>query len=532
MAMVVLFFLSLYIGVLAAILILFIFGSLLLLLLAGMRGMEIFYLQKQARGLFKRVQSAYTDQTFTSWIDWPVKAQTRKAIEAAKKTNPGQEMVIGRIDNDGRVLGLFGELPGLKNTSEADFEKKRQYLLEIVLINDQVLVRKDFCNNRFSFVREWYNLITLYGQANVPAVYKVDENRFWLYKNLIPGRTIRDILVDADAKILTVQTKNDPELMELNKASRIEAVWGRGRRYIKSSFSNKFMSELEDQLDKIHACGVTGVSLTFGNIIVDSKNSIPWFIDFDRARVHRSTSGLIFAYRRDQDRVKFNKIYGRDLMTEQSAREALVKHVHDEPGWYAPVEFGGGLTIGGFWSTDSGIGRWKFLNKDVVAPLVVGKRVLDLGCNDGVMSMMMLRSGAREVIGVEISPVFTERAKFVHKIFEWRDMKKYSFHTYNCNMLKILEADWGRFDLVTAFASLYYLQAEDMAKVVRKVSELVPVMILQAKTDTRAEAAEDKARKSSVAFLKELLEDNGFPKVETFGPPNYNRPLLVGRRDS
>lgn len=275
---------------------------------------------------------------------------------------------------------------------------------------------------------------------------------------------------------------------------------------------------------------MTGASLTYGNIVIDSKSN-PCFVDFNCARVHRSTSSLIFAYMRNHDRVKFNKVYGTHLMTEQSARAALAKHTHHEPFWYAPVDFGGGLAIGGFWSADSGTGRWKFFNKEIVAPLVVGKRVLDLGSNNGAMPMMMLRSGASEVIGVEISQVFTEKAKLVRKIFEWRDMRKYSFKVYNCDMLEVIQADWGRFDVVTAFASLYYLQEEDMAKVVRKISELAPVMVIQAKADTRPEAAEDKARKSSVAFLKKLLEDNGFSRVEAFAPSNYNRPLLVGRRN-
>lgn len=527
----VLVILSVLFGLLNAILNLLILGGIILLLWIGLGRIQISRLQRQAKILFKKAQSTYTEGTFTSWAQWPIEAHIRKAIEAVRKNSPDQEVVIGRIDNDGRVLGLFGELPGWKNIIEADFEKPPRYLLDIVLVEGKVLIRKDFCGERFSFVHEWYNLITLYGKANVPAIYKVDENHSWLYKNLIPGRTIRDILVDAGAKILTVQTKNDPELAGLEQTSRIEAVWARGKTYIQPCLSERFMSELENQLDKIHACGVTGVSLTFGNIIVDSKSSIPWLIDFDRARAHLSTSSQIFAYRRDQDRIKFNKIYGHHLITEQSARDVLAKHARSESGWYAPVDFGGGLTIGGFWSVDSGTGRWEFLNKDVMAPLVVGKRVLDLGSNNGTMSMMMLRSGAREVIGVEISPIFAERAKLVHRIFEWRDTRKYSYKVYNCNMLKILQADWGRFDIVTAFASLYYLEADDMAKVVRKVSKLAPIMVLQAKADTRSEAADDKARKSSVIFLKKLLQDNGFPKVEVFGPSYYNRPLLVGRRN-
>jgi hypothetical protein len=68
-----------------------------------------------------------------------------------------------------------------------------------------------------------------------------------------------------------------------------------------------------------------------------------------------------------------------------------------------------------------------------------------------------------------------------------------------------------------------------MAAVVRRARELAPLMVLQANTATRAEAAEDKAAKSSLEFLAHLLRENGFPAIETFAPPGYARPLLVGR---
>ena len=522
---------SALLGLLNAILNLLLLGAIILLLRIGLLRIRISCLRREAKILFEKARSTYSDGTFTSWRQWPVEDSTRKAVEAARKNNPEEEIIIGRIDNDGRITGPFGDLPGWSNISEADFEKKHRYLLEIVLAGDNLLVRKDFRGRRFSFVHEWHNLSILYGKANIPAIYRVDENRCRLYKNLIPGRTVRDGLVYAGAKILTVQTKDDPELTKLDANSRIEAVWARGRAHLHSCFPGRFIFELENQLDRIHACGITGVSLTFGNVIADSKNSTPWLIDFDRARTHCSTSSPIFAFRRNQDRIKFNKIYGGHLITEESARQALAKNASGKSGWYAPVDFGGGLTVGAFWSIDSGTGRWEFFNKEIMMPLVAGKRVLDLGSNNGAMSMMMLRCGAREVVGIEVSPVFAERARLIHKIFEWRDIRKYAYKIYNCDMLKILQTGWGRFDLVTALASLYYLPPEDMSRIVRKVSEISPIMILQVKTDTRPEAAEDKARKSSVGFLKEMLENNGFPKVKVISPAGYNRPLLAGRKN-
>lgn len=521
--------LSLLLDLLTAILILLASSGTGLSIWAAARKLRTRRMRKRARLLTQQLQSTCTKDAFTSWEKWPVDADTRRAVESAREANPDAETVIAKIGKDSRLLGMFGRLPDGENVGTLDFVERYQYSLASVLIGESILVRKDYHGDRVGFLREWYSLAVLSAEANVPAIYRVDEKRCRLYKNFIPGKTMNEILVDAGAKILNVQTEDDPELAPLDHARRIEAVLARGTALIPSCFSKEFLDTLEDQLNKIHAKGVVGASLTFGNIVVHADTGEPWFIDFDRAQVCRSTASRAFRYGRDKDRVKFSQIYGRDLMTETSARAALAAETAREH-WYAPIDFGNGLTVDGFWSTDSGTGRWEFLNRRIMKPLVAGKRILDLGSNNGVMPMMMLRAGAREVIGVEISSTLTQRAKLVHKIFAWRDMKKYALDVRNCDMREILQANWGQFDLVTAFNSLYYLPADDMARVVRKVSALAPLMVIQAKTDTRPSAQDNKAEKSSVAFLKALLEENGFARVDVFAPPNYSRPLLVGRR--
>ena len=64
-----------------------------------------------------------------------------------------------------------------------------------------------------------------------------------------------------------------------------------------------------------------------------------------------------------------------------------------------------------------------------------------------------------------------------------------------------------------------------MARIIQKASELAPIMVLQANTEIEPNLAE----RASVAFLKKLLEENGFPQVAIFARPNYPRPLLVGK---
>ena len=512
-----------------ALLVLLVLGGSALLCLTTLRRLELSRMEKRAREFTEAAWLAYTEDTFTRWSDLPVQASTRKAVEAARKANPNEEIVIGRIDQDGRVLGLYSQLPCLESVGEANFLERNRYNLDIVLIEDKVLVRKDYHGERKPFVREWHNLAALFGKANVPAIHHADPDRRILYMNLIPGRTMRDILVYAGAKIRDVQTRDDPQLAGLAPVERSRIKWTRGRELIASCFSEEFLSELEHQLNVIHACGMACLDVKVGNVVIDSITGVPWIVDFERVRFYRSKSSLAFTLRRDQDRINFNQIYGRNLITERSARAALAEQAAELNGWYAPIDFGHGLTVGSFWSVDAGTGRWEFLNRRIVGPLVNGKRVLDLGSNNGIMPIMMLRAGAREVVGVELSPVNVETARLLHSIYEWRDMRRYALRLHTCDMLEILQADWGDFDVVTAFCSLYYLSAEKMAQVVRKAAELAPVMIVQANTKSRSKGGNRKAEKASVPFLKNLLEDNGFPSVEIFAPTNYPRPLLVGR---
>ncbi len=468
-------------------------------------------------------------QLFTAWRDLPVEAKVRQTIEMMKTARAQDEIRLGRIDNDGRVLGVFGEIGGTHSVLEADFVERYRFPLDIVLKDDKVLVKKDFRRHEGPFVQEWYNLAMLQGKANIPAVYDADETHCILYKNFVPGETIRDILVGAGAKILNVQTDSERALAPLSEQGRLRAVARRGTRLVGSHLSESYLRKLEHQMETVHRSAVAGLSLTFGNVLVHFATGDPWLLDFEGARHFMSTRSRLFSVKRDRDRRTLNRLYGRTLLTRKLARAHLAARVAMGEILYAPVDFGDGISAGRFWSTENGTGRWDFLNNRVVAPLVVEKRVLDLGSHNGAMPMMMLRSGAREVVAVEISSTLAETARLVHRIFEWRDMRSYSLHILNCNMLELLENGWGRFDVVTMFSSLYYLSAEDMARVVRKASILASVVVIQGNSHTRPQAGDNKAFKSSLPFLRELLEGNGFPDVQVYAPRGYARPLLVGR---
>ena len=452
-------------------------------------------MRTQAGVLLAAARSTYSSATFTSWADLAVDPTTRGAIEAAMRASDSEELTIGRIDAAGRFLGLFGELPGVEPVSREDFVSRSGSGLDVVLTGGRVLACEQFQDSGTRFIRQCYHLAALYGKANVPAIHHVDEQSSRLYTNFIPGRALSS--PGGDAK-----SENRP---------RAE-LWHR----------------VEDQLDVIHSSGVAGLGLQGEGIMVD-PGSVPWFTDFRQADTFRSTSSVAFALRRDLDRMRFNRFYGRTVLTERSARSALVAQVGssvDQRSWYSTIDFGQGLVVGPIWITSHGPGRWTYLNHGVVAPLVKGKRVLDLGSNNGVLPMMMLRDGAAEVVGVELSESNVRSAVLVRRVFEWRDTRRYRFNVHHGDMLEVLDRDWGDFDVVTAFCSLYYLDAEDMARVVRRASELAPLMVLQANNLSKPS---DRREKASLTYLSALLEDNGFPRVEVHAPPGYSRPIVVGR---
>ncbi len=496
--------------------------SLQRLLLAVQRPLSL----AQLKRIVADWQRPNTDTKFTRWFDLPVADETRQAVDASAVNGP--EHLIGQIDQDGRLYGCYGDLPGLEAITQSDFILRKKYTLDVLLVDDYVLVRKEFgAANEVSFFREAATLIRLQGQASVPTLYRVDTVNHQLYLNFMPHLTMRDVLAQAGVVIRDVDVQRDTLLQGLSLADRAHAVRERAAQAVASHFSAEFLLGLEKQLELIHAQGVVKLDIKVGNVIV-AEGPSACLIDFENAQLFESTNSLAYQLKRDGDRERFNQAFSRTLLTDARARSILKAEQQKRPKWYPPIDFGYGLTVGGFWSTDTGTGRWEYLNKATLTPHLKGKRVLDLGSNVGIMPMLMLRDGAHQVVGLELETVNVERAQQVHKIFEWRDQCDYDFIIHNRNFHDIVSWDAGEFDVVTSLCSLYYLSESEMAAVVQRAAEIAPMMIIQANTSTEQVPA--KRKKASVAFLRQLLEQAGFDKIELVAPPNFTRPILIGQR--
>ena len=152
---------------------------------------------------------------------------------------------------------------------------------------------------------------------------------------------------------------------------------------------------------------------------------------------------------------------------------------------------------------------------------MAGKRVLDLGCNNGSMPLMMVRAGALAVMAVEFTPAIADLARLNARIAAWRDMRSYDIEILTGDMRLFIERDLGTFDVVTAFCSLYYLPEADMARTISKAASMNAVLILQA-----IEAVDNLPAKT--LDLHRLMRDNGYTEIAVHTPAGMARPLLVG----
>lgn len=280
--------------------------------------------------------------------------------------------------------------------------------------------------------------------------------------------------------------------------------------------------EIEHLMERAHSAGITGVSRSFGKLLRTGEGALR-FSDLTEARKHRLGS-TPFVAGRNADRRAFNRMFGASLLTEETARESnetLKAKVPERYRDYAPMDFGCGSTLGEIASTDTGNGHWDFFNRQIVAPIVNGKRVLDLGSNNGSVPSMMLRAGAREVVAVEFTRDVAELARLNARISSWRDGRPYDIQVLTGDMRVFVTEDLGQFDVVTAFCSLYYLPDEDMARIIAKAASMSAVLMLQAN-----EAIDNLPAKT--LELHRLMRENGYAEIQVHTPAGFARALLVG----
>ena len=117
--------------------------------------------------------------------------------------------------------------------------------------------------------------------------------------------------------------------------------------------------------------------------------------------------------------------------------------------WYHTIEVADGVkTI----SADGGYDPvWDFIRAHMAAVDFAGKRVLDVGCRDGMFSFEAERRGAAEIIGID-NDISTGAVEFLIPHFGSKVRME------QLNLYELHPEGFGEFDIILFFGVLYHLR--------------------------------------------------------------------------
>jgi len=277
--------------------------------------------------------------------------------------------------------------------------------------------------------------------------------------------------------------------------------------------------EVERLMNRAHAAGITGVSCSFGTLVRTGDGALA-FGDLTKARKHHPSS-VYFVASRDADRKAFNQAFGQSLPTEATTRLSLRALKGTKPERPRPPGSAASPATAAPAGSPASRGLFDFVDHRTIAPLIAGKRVLDLGSNNKSLPVIMLRAGAREVVAVELIPSIGEVSRPNARILSWRDVHPYDIQVLSGDIRLFLSEDLGSFDVVTALCSLCFLPEADMARIIQKAASMSAVLVLQAN-----DAIDNLPAKT--LDLHRMMRDNGYPEVQVHTGEGGAQPLLVG----
>lgn len=438
------------------------------------------------------------------------------------------DVLIGAFDQDNRLRSEIGPIPLLacQLVGAEGFRPRARHTLDLVVARGVVCVRKTYAD-RASFTREALALDALAGLAGVPQVVAVRTQPPTLYQSFLTGQNVGSLMAAAGAPV-SVQYRVSIAFEQPDRWSADNVAGPRAAALaaLRASVPRAVLTQAAELMDRIHERGVIIRDVKYGNLLV--TGGAPLWCDFDGAAIRRPTSWRSF-HDRAADREQFDYFFGGPVLTERRFRTAVAQLAAEKPDlFYAPIYYGHGSESSAPGSIELGSGKWHFIRPYL--PDLAGKRVLDLGCNNALLPLEMLRAGARGVTAYELNPVFARYARLNHRWFEFVDNRRYpGFELIEGYMHEACEHDWTGYDIASAFCSLYYETPEQMARIVRTLSATAEYFIVQANENAEEHDGELRER-ASLPFLSAILRDNGYPKQRLVRFPYYDRPLVIGRR--
>jgi SAM-dependent methyltransferase len=438
---------------------------------------------------------------------------------------PDKEVTLAIIDQDGFLSRQFEQFWPAPCVDAEAFLPRERFELAVVDHDGWVGVCKDFRGSEFAFVNELEAALDLVAAGcHVPAILGVDFERLSITFAYINGVVVREALAQAGAPMRDRDLR--PDRAALGDRGIQQERRGAGRRLVDQVLGGETIARIGKALLAIHRAGYALEDVKYGNVIIEARTNTPYFVDYERALPLRQFSRMTATYLRDRDADKLNELFGTDLLTAKGLRKYRLPA---GAAMYSPFYAGSGIWWGAIWNPDLGILRWRHMLAKHV-PVPNGGRVLDLGANNGFNAIQMLRAGANEVVGVEIDTGAIEQGLFVKRVFEWADNTEYRFSYVRGSHADVGSMNLGRFDLITAFCTLYYLSAAAMRKTVSHLTELTDTVVLQCNDERSIKRIDPETyTKASLSFNVELVRNNGFPNVTVVERRGSNRPLVIAR---
>jgi len=87
-----------------------------------------------------------------------------------------------------------------------------------------------------------------------------------------------------------------------------------------------------------------------------------------------------------------------------------------------------------------------------------GKRVIDIGCNSGILNLILEAEGVAKYTGIDVSDDYIEEAKK-------------NFPSVDFQVGDVTNWTWGKYDIALSFSTLHILDDIDFEKALKNISE-------------------------------------------------------------
>jgi tRNA (mo5U34)-methyltransferase len=194
----------------------------------------------------------------------------------------------------------------------------------------------------------------------------------------------------------------------------------------------------------------------------------------------------------------------RDLALASSLRQEAIRLRISELGqWFHNMDLGGVQTAPNHFLGDYPACKWRMFQHAIPTNLM-GKTVLDIGCNAGFYSIQMKQRGASRVVAIDSDPGYLAQARFAAEItgveIEFREMDVYKVGDLR-----------EKFDVVIFMGVLYHLRHPLLALDLLHEHVVRDVLIFQ-------------SLMRGSRSVEPIETDYPFSETQIFGRPGY--PLM------